>query len=363
MNPRLLVINPGGISTKIAVFEGEGERCSVNLEHDADTLRGLHGMAEQAAYRREAVERTLVEWGVPLDSLAAIVSRGGPLHPLRAGTYAVSQTMCDDILAGRVQTDHASLTGALIAYSLAVPRRLPSFIVDPVSVDEMVPEARLSGLHDVPRLSLWHALNSRHAARVACERRGLAYENVRVVVAHLGSGISVSAQKGGRAIDVNDANSMGPFAPQRAGGLPVTGLTELCFAPGATREGVLKRLTKFGGMMDYLGTSDYRAVRERVAAGDERAGLVVAAMRHQIAKEIGAMAAAMGGVELIVLTGGLARNNPEFTGPLSEQVSFLAPVELCPGEFEMEALAAGAWRVLAGREEARVYEPASAVNA
>lgn len=355
MTKKLLIINPGGTTTKIGVFTQDAAPPRVtSLEHSALELAPLHGLSEQAEFRKEVIERTLSLWQEPLEGFAAFVSRGGPLKSLPAGTYAIDQVMLGDIRGGRVQTEHPSLTGALIAHALASEQGRPSFIVDPVSVDEMLPEARLSGLKDLPRRSLWHSLNSRHAARVACERKGLDYRTARIVVAHLGSGISVTALSGGRALDTNNANDQGPFAPTRAGGLPATGLVDLCFQEGASRAAIRKRLTRAGGLIDHCGTSDFRAVRERALGGDGHAKLVMDAMGYQIAKEIGAMAAVMGGAELIVFTGGVAFND-DFIAPITARTDFIAPAVTLPGEFEMQALAAGAWRVLDNEEKALSY--------
>lgn len=354
MTGKLLVINPGGITTKIGVFAPGAESRVKSLEHSPEELSPHNGLGEQAEFRRREIEKTLASWQEPLSGFAAFVSRGGPLKPLPAGTYAIDAVMLGDIRGGRVQTEHPSLTGALIAHAMAAEHGRPSFIVDPVSVDEMLPLARVSGLKDLPRRSLWHALNSRHAARIACEKAGLDYQTARVVVAHLGSGISVTALQGGRALDTNNANDQGPFAPTRCGGLPSTGLIDLCFQEGATRQSMRKRLTRAGGLIDHCGTSDFRLVRERALAGDGHARLIMDAMGYQIAKEVGAMATVMGGADLIVFTGGIAFND-DFIAPITARTDFIARALTLPGEFEMQALAAGAWRVLNGEEPILSY--------
>jgi butyrate kinase len=354
-NPRLLVVNPGGVSTKLAYFEGE--RCihSTTIDHDTRDLDMFTRAVDQLKYRLMAIGQVMHEWGVGMDVIDAVVARGAPLRPLCAGTYAVDAAMIRDIREGHVIADHPSMLGCMIARKLTAAWDKPAFVVDPVCVDELADEARVSGLKGIERQSLWHALNSRYVARLACANHGLDYEKSRLVVAHLGSGISVSAHVEGRTVDVNNANDMGPFAPTRAGGLPVTQLAKLCFAADADQASLMRRLTKNGGLCDLLGTYDMREVERRMDAGDEQAGLVWRAMAYQIAKEIGAMAVVCGGPQLIILTGGLAHST-RFVSRVSEAVAFLGPLAVMPGEMEMEALAAGALRVLRGEEQALCYE-------
>lgn len=352
---RLLVINPGGTTTKVAYFVGDQKRHSATLEHPSSDLEFFSRALDQLKYRLMGVAGLMHEWGVDLSQVDAVVARGAPLGPLPAGTYKVDGQMAADIRQGRISADHPSLLGCLIARKLCGAMGLPAFVVDPVSVDQLRDEARLSGLNDLPRISLWHALNSRYTARLACERQGKTYEKCNLVVAHLGSGFSISAHHQGRAVDLNNANDMGPFAPQRTGGLPVTGLVKLCFEEGATLDGMLKRLTKAGGLIDHCGTSDMRELEGRMQDGDEAVARVLKAMAYQIAKEIGAMSVACGGAELIVLTGGLS-HSAWLIDDIRSQLAELAPVEVVAGELEMEALAAGARRVLDGQEEALNYE-------
>ncbi len=354
-NEKLLVLNPGGTTTKLAYFEGERECHLETIEHDPADLSMFGHSVDQLKYRLYAVGEVLHRWNVDIHELDAAVGRGGPLGPMPAGTYAVDGAMTADVRAGRVLTDHPSLLGCLLARKLTAALDKPAFIVDPVSVDELADVARLSGLKDLPRHSLWHALNSRYAAREACVSAGIDYANARLVVGHLGSGISISAQVGGRCIDVNNANDMGPFAPTRAGGVPATGLVKLCFAEGESEAALKRRLTKEGGLLDYLGTADLREVERRMDGGDADADRVWRAMAYQVAKEIGAMAVVCGGPERIVLTGGLARS-ARFVAAITAYTDFIAPTEVLPGEMEMEALAVGALRVLRGEEEALSYD-------
>ncbi len=351
----LLVLNPGGGSTKAAFFRGDEKIWEETIRHDPADLAMFSRSVDQQKYRLYGIAEVLHRRGLLVESLDACVGRGGPLGPLPAGTYRVCGDMVQDILKGRVQTDHPSLLGGLLARKLTAAREKPAFVVDPVSVDELADEARLSGLCDCPRRSLWHALNSRYVARLACERRGFAYEKARLVVAHMGTGISVSAHIDGRSRDVNNANEGGPFSPQRAGGLPTEALVSLCFADGADEKKIRERLTKRGGLADHLGTMDLEEVEARMDEGDAQAELVWRTMAYQTAKEIGSMAAVcMGRPDLLVLTGGLAHSE-RFVREIRERVDTFAPVEVFPGEMEMEALAAGALRVLRGREKALHY--------
>ncbi len=350
----ILVLNPGGISTKVAYYEDEQCLHSENIQHEPRDLEMFKRSVDQVKYRLYGIGELIHKWGIDVDILDAVAARGGPLQPLPAGTYAVDGRMVSDIMEGRILTDHPSLLGALMARKLMAARDKPAFVVDPVSVDEFTDVARIGGLKDTPRRSLWHALNSRYTARLACERRGLTYEKSNLVVAHLGTGISVSAHRQGCCVDVNNANDMGPFSPQRAGSVPATSLVSLCFSEGASKDSITRRLLKTGGVCDHLGTMDMLEVERRVLDGEEQAGLIWRAMAYQVAKEIGAMSVACGGAELIVLTGGLAKS-AVFLKELSQWIEKLAPLETVPGELEMEALANGALRVLRGEAEARDY--------
>jgi len=354
MKKLIFVINPGGTSTKVALFEDEQMLRSQNIEHSVEELNHFDRSVDQADYRLSVIKDLLDSWNVKVSELAAVAGRGGPFKAMIGGVYSVNDKMVDDVESGKVATDHPSLLGCLLARRLAEPHGLPSFIIDPVSVDEFEDVARVTGLKGLERVSLWHALNSRYVARIACERHGLEYKKTNLVVAHLGSGISISAHKQGRAVDVNNANDMGPFSPTRAGGLPATGLVKLCFKEGADMKVLMKRLTKNGGVADLLGTSNLRDVEDRAVAGEPEAALVWNAMTYQVCKEIGAMAVACGIPKLIVLTGGLA-NSKKLVEDIRSMVGHLAPVEVVPGEMEMEALASGALRVLNGLDEALSY--------
>jgi butyrate kinase len=356
MPHRLLIINPGGTSTKVAVFQDETPQFVEMIRHSEGELRPFRRAIDQEAFRRDVILGCLEKKGVEMGQLSAVVGRGGALKPLKSGTYPVVPQMLDDIRQGHVFADHPSNLGALLAYDLASRAGIPAYIVDPVSVDEFIPEARISGLPELERESLFHALNLKMICRQAADSLGKEYEEINLVTAHLGSGITVSAYRRGRMIDVSQANDGGPFAPTRAGGLPATGLVKLCFSGKFTQEELLDRMTRRGGLLAYLGTDDGNEVERRIQGGDQLAKLIYDAMIYQIAKEIGAMAAALQGeVDAVVLTGGLAHST-YLVNSLRERVSFLGPVLVFPGEDEMRALALGALRVLTGQERPMDYE-------
>lgn len=351
---RILVINPGATSTKIAVYDGETELFNRGVEHHGEELKPFARIYDQADYRRELILQELSRQEVPPDSLAAVVGRGGLVKPVSGGTYAVDQQMLDD-LRQAARGEHASNLGGVIAHAIAAPLGIPAFVVDPVGVDEMEPVARLSGLPELPRQSLSHALNSKAVARRVAAEMGRGYEEVNLVVAHLGSGVSVTPHRRGRMVDVNNAQEEGPFSPDRAGGLPARALAVLCFSGRYTKEELIRRIMGSGGMFAYLGTRDLREAEARADSGDEEAGLVLDAMVYQVAKQIGAMSTVLSGdVDRIVLTGGMAHSARLVSG-ITGRVSFIAPVVVVPGEGEMEALAEGALRVLRGQESARSY--------
>lgn len=351
---RVLAINPGSTSTKVALFEGERCLWEENLEHGPAELTALGAIPEQYPYRKAKVEELLARRGVAPDSLSAVVGRGGLLKPLSGGTYAVNDLMIEDLRQAR-RGQHASNLGAVIAYGMAREAGIPAYIVDPVSVDEFELLARISGLPEIERASLLHALNMKAVARRAARDLGKAYDEINLVVAHLGSGISIAPVRRGRMIDVNNANEGGPFSPERAGSLPTVSLVRLCFSGQYSEREMIDVLTRRGGLVAHLGTGDARLVEQRIAAGDARARLVFEAMAYQIAKEIGAMATVLRGeLSGIVLTGRLALSDM-LADWVRQRVSFIAPVLLYPGEDELRALAEGAMRVLDGEEEAKTY--------
>lgn len=359
---RLLVINPGSTSTKVAVYEDEQPLFLETLQHSSRDLAAYVHVLDQLDLRREVILDLLRQQQVPLDSLSAVVARGGLLRPIRSGTYQINDQMLSELGRRDKEREHASSLGALLADEIARGVGIPAYIVDPVSVDEFDDVARVSGLPEIERKSLSHALNLKATARRAAQDLGRPYEELDLVVVHLGGGISVTAHRQGRMVDVNQAlDGTGPFAPERAGGLPVGDVVRMCFgeAPyndlGLTYEGMMKKLAGWGGLVAHLGTNSALEVEKRIAAGDERARLVYEAMAYQIAKEIGSMATVLKGrVDAVVLTGGLARSEMLISA-IRERVAWIAPFMVYPGEDEMLALAQGALRVLEGIEPVRVY--------
>jgi butyrate kinase len=361
---RLLVINPGSTSTKVAVYEDEQPLFVESLRHSSDDLAAYPHILDQYGFRLEAILGLLEKRGVALSSLAAVVGRGGLLAPIPSGTYRVNDKMVARLWERNKEREHASNLGALLADEISGRVGVPSYIVDPVCVDEFDDVARISGLPEIERRSLSHALNLKAVSRRAAADLGRSYGELNLVVVHLGGGISVTAHRKGRMIDVNQAlDGTGPFAPERAGGLPVGDVVRLCFgvAPyegmDLTYEQMFKKLAGRGGLVAHLGTNSAVEVERRIAAGNARARLVYEAMAYQIAKEIGAMATVLlGKVDAIVVAGGVAHSEL-LVGWIRERVAWIAPLLVYPGEDEMLALAQGALRVLRGEEPARTYEP------
>ena len=365
---RVLTINPGSTSTKVAVYEDEHPIFVETIHHSAEEIAAFPHVADQYAFRRDAVLNLLDEQGgsvgdlrPSLDSLDAVVGRGGILRPIPSGAYRVNEKMLDELYHPQ-EREHASNLGAIIADEIAQRADIPAFIVDPVCVDEFDEIARISGLPEIERRSLSHALNLKAAARRAAKELGKRYDEVNLVVAHLGGGISVSPHRRGRMVDVNQAlDGTGPFAPERAGGLPVGDVLRLAYSVSPyekahyTYEEMFKKIAGRGGLVAHLGTNDARQVEQRIEEGDQHARLIYEAMAYQIAKEIGLMATVLkGDVDAVVLTGGMARSDM-LVGWIVERVEWIAPVMIYPGEDEMLAMAQGALRVLRGEEEARNY--------
>lgn len=353
---RLLAINPGGGSTKIAIFEDEKCIFKATVPHPHEEISKFTTTFSQRAYREESILDVLSKNGFALKDFDAIVGRGGALKPLESGVYHVTRQLVEDIKVGRVQADHASNLGALIAFEFAESVGIPAYMVDPVSVDEFIPEARLSGMPELERKSLDHPLNSKMVARKAASALGRRYEECNMIVAHLGTGISISAHMKGRMIDVNNAHDAGPFSPQRTGSLPVTQLVELCFSGKYTKQEMLRKITREGGIKAYLGTDDLTEVERRIDGGDQKADLVLRAMAYQIAKEIGSCAAVLcGQVDAIVITGGIA-HSARVVELVKKRIGFITKnIFVYPGEHEMEAMALGALRVLRGEEVPKEY--------
>ncbi len=359
---RLLVINPGSTSTKVAVYEDEQPLFVETLRHASEEIGAFERMLDQFEFRLQVVLRSLEARRVPLASLAAVVGRGGLLRPVPSGTFAVNARMVADLSDPNTIRPHASMHGALLADEIAHRAGIPAFIVDPVCVDEFDDLARVSGLPEIERRSFSHALNLKAVARRAARDLGRPYAELNLVMVHLGGGISVTAHRKGRMVDVNQAlDGTGPFAPERSGGLPVGDVVRMCFGVSPfdglrlSYDDMFEKLAGRGGLVAHLGTNNGIEVERRIAGGDTHAALVYEAMAYQIAKEIGAMATVLEGrTDAIVITGGLAHSRMLLNW-LTERVQWIAPIMVYPGEDEMLALAQGALRVLRGEEEALEY--------
>ena len=355
---KVLAINPGSTSTKVAAYEDETCLWKHGIEHPPSEINVFIRVGDQHGYRIAQILQVLADQGTPLNVFEGIVGRGGILKPLSGGTYLV-----DDFLVNTLYDapcgEHASNLGGIIAYHLGQRINVPVYIVDPVSVDEMEPVARLSGLPELSRLSQSHALNMKAVARKVAQEIGKTYYEANLIIAHLGGGISVAPHLKGKMIDVNNANNEGPFSVERCGTLPSVQLVKLCYAGTYSEKEMLSKILKEGGMFAYLGTKDGRQAEKRMNEGDLDAKLILEGLCYQVAKEIGAMSTVLAGeVDRIVLTGGLAHSG-FITHEIIRRVGFISPVVVVPGEEEMEALAFGALRVLRGEEKAMIYEDKS----
>jgi butyrate kinase len=352
---RVLAINPGSVSTKIGVYTGDHAdwlRCAEHAAADLEPFRGK-SVLEQLAFRQAAIEQELRGAGYALEGFAAVAGRGGLMRPVASGTYRVNEALLDDLRTARFGKEHAANLGAFLALAIAKNGGAQAFVVDPVSVDELVEKARISGSALVERRSLSHVLNTKAVARRFAREQCAAYEDLRLVVAHLGSGVSVSAHAGGRMVDVNLGGQEGAFSTERCGGLQLMSVLELCFSGRYSERALWDALIREGGIYSYLGTKDLREVERRIAAGDRQATLVFDALAYQLAKDIGSMATVLEGrLDAILLTGGMARSKKLIVA-IRSAVEWIAPVTVYPGEDELEALAAGALRVLRGEEKAR----------
>jgi butyrate kinase len=352
-NSRVLVLNPGSTSTKFGVYARDGAELVRTIRHGQDELAGFRGqpMLAQLDYRAELIEQALAAAGYAADGFAAVAGRGGLLPPTACGTFLVDDAMVAELRLAR-RGEHASNLGALLALRFAQAARVNAYIVDPVTVDEWEPCARPTGSPLVQRTSVGHALNTKAVARRYAREQGRAYQTLRLIVAHLGSGITVSAHQDGRMIDSNSIEE-GPFGVDRSGGLPVRALVKLCFSGKYTQEQLDRHVFGDGGLFAYLGTRDLVEVERRIDAGDEEAALVFNAMVHQICKEAGAMAAVLKGkVDALLLTGGMAYSE-RVVSLLRSSLDWIAPIRVYPGEDELQALAEGVFRVLSGEEQAK----------
>lgn len=351
----ILVINPGSTSTKVAIFKNEENLFQKNLSHSAEEVARFARVTDQFEYREKMILDWLKEIGISAESLAAVVGRGGLLKSMPGGTYKVTEAMIEDLKIG-IQGEHASNLGGIIAKGIADQEGIPALIVDPVASDELEDIARISGLPEVPRRSLVHALNIKAVARRAAREMGKGYTDFNFIIAHLGGGISIAPLRKGRIVDVNGADDGGPFSPERTGGLPVGELAKLCYSGKYTYPEMRKKILGKSGLVAYLGTNNARDVVRMIEEGDQNADLTFDAMAYQIAREIGSMAAVLKGeVDAVILTGGLAYSEL-LCDRIRRRVEFIGPVKIYAGEDEMRALAEGAVRVLKGEERAKLYE-------
>lgn len=352
---RILAINPGSTSTKLAVYERDNTLFETSLRHTQEELLPFSSVMEQYAFRKKLILNQLQQHEIEVTSLYAVVGRGGLLRPMRSGTYPINERMLHDLRIG-VNGAHASNLGGLIAYEIAATLGIPAYIVDPPVVDEMREIARLSGMPEIQRESRFHTLNHKMAGNKAAQRLGKKYAQCRLVIAHMGGGISVTAHEYGRAVDTNNSvDSEGSYTPERAGTLPVAALMRMCFSGEYTLEDMKRKTVGGGGLLAYLGTNDAKEIVRRIQDGDTYAKLVYEGLGYQVSKEIGAYATVLkGNVDAVCLTGGLA-HDAYLTGYIIEMVEYIAPVMVFPGEDELRALVDGVLRVLDGEEEPQNY--------
>ncbi len=351
---KILIINPGSTSTKIGLYEDETQLMEETLRHSTEEIAQYATIYDQKDFRKTVILDVLKEKNVDLNDIDVVVGRGGLLKPIPGGTYETTPELLEDLKIGR-QGQHASNLGGILANEIASEINVPSYIVDPVVVDELQDVARLSGHPEIPRISIFHALNQKAVAKRYAKETGTAYEDLNLIVVHMGGGVSVGAHKNGKIIDVANAlDGDGPFSPERSGGLPSGALMKLCFSGKYTQQEIGKMINGNGGFNAYLGTNDMRDV-VKMAETDEKAKLVMDAFHYQLEKEIGAMAVVLGGkVDQIILTGGIAYNAVT-QEHMKNAVDWIAPVTVYPGEDELLALAQGAIRVMSGEEKAMKY--------
>ncbi len=353
---KILAINPGSTSTKIAIYDNETLTYKKSIKHSNELISSFDRVFDQYQFRKQAILDILDEAKINLESFDAIVGRGGMLKPIEGGTYIVNQVMIDYIKEAP-RGEHASNLGCVLAKELADQINVKAFIVDPVAVDEMEDIARFTGMPEIKRQSLFHALNQKAVSLKAAEKLNKKYTELNLIVTHLGGGISVGAHRLGKVIDVNNAlDGDGPMSPERSGGVPIGPLYKMAMSGQYTLKEIKRKNYGNGGMVAYLGTNDGFEIEKRIKEGDEFAKFILEVMCYQIAKEIGSASTVLKGqVDAIVLTGGLAYDKM-IIDLITERVSFIADILVFPGEDEMEALAYGGLRVLRGQENAKVYK-------
>ncbi len=366
MKHRILAINPGSTSTKIAVYDDGNLLFKQSIEHSREELERFPHLLDQYGWRKGLIEQALRRQGIDLMSLSAVIGRGGIISPVESGVYEVNDELRHDLENARMQ--HASNLGGLIARDIADEIGVKSFIADPVVVDEMIPYARISGVPELPRESIFHALNQKAIARRFSKESNKKYEDLNLIVCHMGGGITISAHRKGRVIDTTNAlDGCGPVSPERSGSLPPGPLVKLCFSGKYTEKELLRLVHGAGGLMAHLGTTSVPEVLQRIDDGDLHAMLILRAMVYTVAKEIGAMSTALkGDVDAILLTGGMAHSQ-RITDFVAEHVEFIAPIYVYPGEDELLTLAENALAAITGEREVKVYhsterEDPSAIN-
>ena len=355
MPKNLLIINPGSTSTKIGVFQDEKELFQETLRHSSDEIAKYDTIFDQMDFRKDLIVNILKEKNFDLNSLTAVVGRGGMLNPMASGTYKVNEKMLEDLKIG-VQGQHASNLGGMLANKIAGELNIPAFIVDPVVVDELDDVARVSGVPELPRVSKFHSLNQKAVAKRYAKENGIKYEDLNLIVVHMGGGVSVGAHKDGRVIDVNNAlDGEGPFSPERAGTVPVGALIKMCYSGKYSENEVYTKIVGKGGYVAYLNTNDARDVLKLVDEGDKKAELYFNAFIYQVSKSVGEMSTVLKGkVDRIIFTGGIAYSE-KVVEELRERIGWIAEITVYPGEDELLALAEGALRVLNGEEEVKEY--------
>ena len=355
MAVKSLIINPGSTSTKIGVFEDETLLFEETLRHSTEEIASYASIVDQKDFRKQIILDLLKEKAFDIHSLQVVVGRGGMLKPIPGGTYAVSDGLLEDLKIGK-QGQHASNLGGILAREIGDSIGVPSYIVDPVVVDELMPISRYSGVPELPRTSVFHALNQKAVAKRYAKEQGKAYDSLNLIVVHMGGGVSVGAHEKGRVVDVfNALDRDGAFSPERAGAVPTGALIKMCFSGEYTEKEVYKKVVGNGGFNAYVGTNDMRDVEKMVQGGDQKAAEVREAFIMQVAKNIGSMACVLKGqIDQIIITGGIAYDKV-VVGGLKERAGFLAPITVYPGEDELLALAQGALRVMSGEEKAMEY--------
>ena len=354
MTYNILAINPGSTSTKIAVYKNEDQLFTTSISHTPEELAGFKSVNEQFEWRKGLILKNLAENNIDMKKLSAVVGRGGVISPIESGVYEVNDDLIHDLLNARMQ--HASNLGGLLARDIADSIGVKSYIADPVVDDEMMPYARISGVPELPRESIFHALNQKAVARLFAKESDKKYEDLNLVVCHMGGGCTVSAHRRGRVIDTTNAlDGCGPISPERSGSLPPGPLIRLCFSGKYTEEELLKLVHGKGGLYAHLGTTSVPEALDRIMAHDLHAMLILRAMCYSIAKEIGAMSVALkGDVDAILLTGGIAHSK-RVTDFIADHVDSIAPIFVYPGENELKALSENALAVLRGERSVKTY--------